>query len=126
MVRAADQERVVTSILPSLDYGASCWSSVTLTNLGDRMVTVEIEAHRAGGGLTGLARSNEMVMHLNPGERNTRRLEISDESGVGWLKVRERIPAPEAFAGNSGVWPQRVYCEQSVAQHAPPAFLSHA
>ena len=38
---ATDQERVVTSILPSLDYGASCWSSVTLTNLGDRVVTVE-------------------------------------------------------------------------------------
>jgi len=93
-VQAADQERVVTSILPSLDYGASCWSSVTLTNLGDRMVTVEIEPHRAGGGLVGLAGLNEMVLHLNPGERVSRRLEISDESGAGWLKVRERIPSP--------------------------------
>jgi len=92
---AADQERVVTSILPSLDYGASCWSSVTLTNLGDRVVTVEIEAHRAGGGLTGLTGLNEMVLHLNPGERVSHRLEVSDESGVGWLKVRERIPSPK-------------------------------
>jgi hypothetical protein len=92
---AADQERVVTSILPSLDYGASCWSSVTLTNLGDRVVTVEIEAHRAGGGLTGLTGLNEMVLHLNPGERVSHRLEVTDESGVGWLKVRERIPSPK-------------------------------
>ncbi|MGB6946746.1 MAG: hypothetical protein WBE37_30405 [Bryobacteraceae bacterium] len=92
---ATDQERVVTSVLPSLDYGASCWSSVTLTNLGDRIVTVEIEAHRAGGGLVGLAGLDEMVLHLTPGERVSHRLEISDESGVGWLKVRERIPAPK-------------------------------
>src|ERR1700685_4003172 len=88
-VHAADQERVVTSILPSLDYGASCWSSVTLSNLGDRVVTVEVEAHRAGGGLVGLAGLDQMVLHLNPGERSTHRLDISDESGQGWLKVRE-------------------------------------
>ena len=34
---ATDQERTITSILPSLDYGATCWSSVTLSNLRDRM-----------------------------------------------------------------------------------------
>lgn len=94
-IPATDQERVVTSILPSLDYGATCWSSVTLTNLGDRMVTVEIEAHRAGGGLVGLAGLSEMVLHLTPGQRVTPRLEIGDESGQGWLKVRERIPSPK-------------------------------
>jgi hypothetical protein len=92
-VHAADRERVVTSILPSLDYGASCWSSVTLSNLGDRVVTVEIEAHRAGGGLIGLAGLDEMVLHLNRGERISHRLEVTDEAGVGWLKVRERIPS---------------------------------
>jgi hypothetical protein len=90
---AADATRDVTSILPSLDYGAACWSTVTLANLGDRAVTVDIEAHRAGGGLVGLADLDQMVLHLNPGERVTHRLEITDESGVGWLKVRERIPS---------------------------------
>jgi hypothetical protein len=91
----ANGERIVSSILPSLDYGASCWSTVSLTNLGDRVVTVEIEAHRADGGLVGLAGLNEMVLHLNPGEHVSHRLEISDESGVGWLKIRERIPSPK-------------------------------
>ena len=90
---AADPERVVTSIVPSLDYGASCWSSVTLTNLGDRIVAVEIEAHRQGGGLVGLEGLEPAVLHLNPGERSTHRLDIGDESGQGWLKVRERIPS---------------------------------
>jgi hypothetical protein len=47
---AADRERIVTSIVPSLDYGASCWSNLTLTNLGDRVVTVEVEAHREAEG----------------------------------------------------------------------------
>jgi hypothetical protein len=95
LVHAADPERLVTSILPSLDYGAACWSTVTLANLGDRVVTVEIEVHRAGGGLVGLAGLDEMVLHLKPGERVAPRLEITDESGVGWLKVRERIPSPK-------------------------------
>jgi hypothetical protein len=94
-VHAADQERVVTSILPSLDYGSSCWSSVTLNNLGDRVVTVEIEAHRAGGGLIGLAGLDGTVLQLKPGERASHRLEVTDEAGVGWLKVRERIPLPK-------------------------------
>jgi hypothetical protein len=91
----ANGQRFVTSILPSLDYGPACWSTVALSNLGDRAVTVEIEAHRAGGGLVGLAGLNEMVLHLNPGEHVSHRLEINDESGVGWLKVRERIPSPK-------------------------------
>jgi hypothetical protein len=92
---AADQARMVTSILPSLDYGTSCWSTLTLANLGDRVVTVEIEAHRAGGGMIGLAGLDEMVVHLKPGEHVSHRLEVIDEAGIGWLKVRERIPSPQ-------------------------------
>ena len=59
------------------------------------MVTVEIEAHRAGGGLVGLAGLDEMVLHLKPGERVSHRLEVTDEAGIGWLKIRERIPSPK-------------------------------
>ena len=94
-VHAADQGRVVTSILPSLDYGPSCWSSVTLTNLGDRLVTVEMEAHRASGGLVGLA-----GIERNGAASEPRRTRLTppgnrDESGAGWIKVRERIPSPK-------------------------------
>jgi hypothetical protein len=87
-------ERLITSVLPSLDYGPSCWSTLTLANLSDRIVTVEIEAHRAGGGLVGLLGTNEAVFHLPPGAHVSHSLSITDESGVGWLKVRERVPSP--------------------------------
>ena len=52
-----------------------------------------MEAHRAGGGLVGLVGLTEMVVNLNSGERVSHRLEISDETGTGWLTVRERIPS---------------------------------
>jgi len=48
-VTGAEHERAVESILPSLDYGPTCWSSVELQNLGDREVTVDIQPHRASG-----------------------------------------------------------------------------
>ncbi len=92
---ADNRERVVTSILPSLDYGPSCWSSVTLTNLGDRAETAELEAHRAEGGLVAFTGLKNMVLHLNPGEKVSYRLEIGDESGQGWAKVRELVPLPK-------------------------------
>lgn len=90
-----EQQRVITSILPSLDYGPGCWSTITLANLGDRAVTVELEAHRTGGGLVPLADLDQMLLHLNPGERVSHRLEVGDESGQGWIKIRERIPSPK-------------------------------
>jgi len=89
------QERYVISILPSLDYGPACWSTVALSNLGDRAVTVEIEAHREGGGLTGLEGLGQTVLHLDPGQKVSHRIEPADEAGVGWLKIRELIPSPK-------------------------------
>jgi hypothetical protein len=94
---ADDQERVVTSIIPALDYGPSCWSSVTLTNLGDRVETVELEAHRGEGGLVALTGLKNMVLHLKPGEKVSHRLEIAGESGQAWVKVRELVPLPKLY-----------------------------
>jgi hypothetical protein len=88
-------ERVVESILPSLDYGPMCWSSVDLQNLGDRDVTVEIEPHRATGGLVALAGQTQTIMRLKAGEHAGYRLEIPEETGRAWVKIRERIPLPQ-------------------------------
>jgi len=94
-VVAGAGERVVESILPSLDYGPMCWSSLELQNLGDREVTVEIQPHRASGGLVALVGQGQSTVRLQAGERATYRLEIQKEAGRAWVKIRERIPSPE-------------------------------
>src|SRR5271166_2444250 len=86
-------DRVVESILPSLDYGPMCWSSLELQNLGDREVTVEIQPHRASGGLVALLGHGQLIMRLKAGERANYRLEIQEEAGRAWLKIREHIPS---------------------------------
>jgi len=91
----AERERVVESILPSLDYGPMCWSSLQLQNLGDREVIVELQPHRASGGLVALSGHGESIMRLKAGERADYRLEIPEENGRAWVKIRERIPSSQ-------------------------------
>ena len=95
---AGDRERVVETVLPSLDYGPTCWSSLELQNLGDREVTVEIEPHRASGGLVALVGRKQLTVRLSPGERDSYRLEVQEETGRAWMKIRERIPSPQLTA----------------------------
>ena len=93
LLNAAERERVVESVLPSLDYGPSCWSTVNVQNLGDRTATVALESHRASGALVALEGLPRMALNLNPGDRSSFRLEIKDETGEAWVKLRETIPA---------------------------------
>jgi hypothetical protein len=90
---AAGKERVIASVLPSLEYGPGCWSSIDLENLGDRAVEVEIEAHRASGALVALVDHPRSPVILPAGARVSFRLEIGEESGSGWARVREHVPA---------------------------------
>jgi len=92
---AGEKERVVESVLPSLDYGPSCWSTVNVQNLGDRAATVALESHRASGALVALEGLPHMALRLNTGERSSFRLEIKDETGEAWVKLRETIPSPQ-------------------------------
>jgi len=91
----AERERVVESVLPSLDYGPSCWSSVNVQNLGDRPVSVALESHRASGALVALESLPHMALHLDPGESRSFRLEIKDETGEAWVKLRETVPSAQ-------------------------------
>lgn len=90
---ASEPERVVESVLPALAYGPSCWSSLDLHNLGDRAVIVEVEAHRASGALVPLVEHPQVVFSLNAGQRVSYRLEIQEETGDAWVKVREQVPS---------------------------------
>jgi hypothetical protein len=95
---AAEKGRAVESVLPSLAYGPYCWSSLDLQNLGDRQVTLELESHRASGALVPLVDHPQLNVVLAPGERTSFRLEIEEETGEAWVKVRERIPSPTLSA----------------------------
>jgi hypothetical protein len=90
---ASEPERVVESVLPALNYGPSCWSSLDLHNLGDRTVIVEVEPRRASGALVALVEHPRVVFSLNPGQRVSYRLEIQEETGDAWVKVREQVPS---------------------------------
>jgi len=90
---ASEPGRVVESVLPALAYGPSCWSSLDLHNLGDRVVAVEVEAHRASGALVALVGHPSVVFSLTPGESVSYRLEIGEETGDAWVKVREQVPS---------------------------------
>ena len=92
---AADpQDRIVESVLPALTYGPSCWSGLEFQNLGDRVVVLEVEAHRSSGALVRLKDHPQTVLRLQPGERVTDRLVIEQETGDAWIKIREHVPSP--------------------------------
>jgi len=85
--------RVAESVLPALSYGPSCFSTVSLQNLGDRPVRVDVEGHRTSGALVALAGQEGMTVQLAPGEAGNYRLQIDE--GDAWVRVREYIPAAD-------------------------------
>ena len=87
------QERTVESLLPALPYGGECWSSLDLHNLGDRPVIVDVEAHRASGALVSLKDHPQMTLSLKPGASASYRLEIEEETGDAWVRIREHVPS---------------------------------
>ena len=91
---AAGQERVIESVVPALAYGARYSSTVTLHNLSDRAVVVDVEAHRASGALVAIIGHPEITVRLSPNERSSYKLAIEEETESAWVKVRERVPSP--------------------------------
>ncbi len=91
----AAQERIVESVVPALAYGPSCSSIIELRNLGDRPVTAEVEGHRESGALVALAGVAGSVVRLGAHGRGSYKLEIGEETLGAWVKIRERVPAPE-------------------------------
>ena len=88
---AGQPDRTVETVLPALSYGASCWSSIDLQNLGDRPVVADVEAHRSTGALVALVGHDGITVRLKPGERVSYRAAIDDETTGAWVKVREPI-----------------------------------
>ena len=91
---AIGQERRVESVVPALAFGGKCTSTVTMQNLSNRVVSVDVEAHKPSGALAPIAGTSSIGIRLSPGERSSYKPQIVDETESGWVKVRERVPAP--------------------------------
>jgi hypothetical protein len=90
---AGGQERVVESVVPALTYGPACSSGVTLQNLSDRPVVVDLEGHKPSGALVPVIGHPDIAIRLSPHERSSYKLQIEEETGSAWVKVRERVPS---------------------------------
>lgn len=97
-VRAPEPAVSMESVLPALAYGPACATEIELRNLGDRVAAVEVEGHRGSGALVALAGLPGTTLRLAPHQRSTYKLEISEETGSAWAKVRERGPPGSAPA----------------------------
>ena len=84
---------VAESVLPLLAYGPSCTSAILLRNLGDGPADVELEGHRASGGLAPLAGQAGRVVHLAAGAEGSYQLDIPEKDTGAWVRVRERTAA---------------------------------
>jgi hypothetical protein len=91
--------RVVETILPALAYNSACSSTVSLQNLADRAVFLDLEGHRSDGALVPLEGRSGTALRLAPGESGAYKLQIKEDAGDAWVKIRERVPAPDLSPG---------------------------
>jgi len=86
---ACAQERAIDRVLPALAAGKACASAIQLQNLGERPVTLAVEAYSENGVLVALKDHPAIAVELAPRERQTYRLELPDETSGAWVRVRE-------------------------------------
>jgi hypothetical protein len=92
---ACAQERTIDRVLPALAAGKACTSAIQLQNLGERPVTLAVEAYGENGALVALKGQAAIAVDLAPRERKTYRLELSDETTGAWVRVRETLAAAQ-------------------------------
>ena len=90
---ACAQERTIDRVLPALAAGKACTSAIRLQNLGERPVTLAVEAYGENGALVALKDHPAIAVELAPRERETYRLELPDETTEAWIRVREMLAA---------------------------------
>jgi hypothetical protein len=82
-------------VLPALAAGKACTSAIQLQNLGERPVTVTVEAYGENGALVALKGQSAIAVELAPRERETYRLELPDETTGAWVRLRETLAAAQ-------------------------------
>ena len=88
------------SVIPSLDYGPACTSTIEALNPSDADVTADIQAHKSGGALVLLAGQGDTAVRIPPHGRVTFKLQMENEEGTGWVRIRERGEPKLALSGS--------------------------
>jgi hypothetical protein len=77
------------SVIPSLDYGPACTSTIEAVNPSDAPVTAQVQAHKGGGALVMLVGQAEAAVRIPAKGRVTLKLQVENEAGTGWVRIRE-------------------------------------
>jgi hypothetical protein len=86
-------------VVPLLDNNSSCWSVVTLQNLGSKAIDADVEAHASSGALVSLVGQPGMQVRLKAGEKAEYRPQLPQDATGGWVRVREKGPSVLAVSG---------------------------
>lgn len=93
---AAGQPRGMETVIPALDYGSACSSSIEAVNLTGRAVEAEFEAHKESGALVLLDGQSGTSVRIPGHGKAVFHLRVENEEGAGWVRIRE--PAGPALA----------------------------
>jgi hypothetical protein len=86
----------VDRVLPALAAGKTCTSTIQLQNLGDRTVTIALEAYDENGALVALKDHPAIALDLAPSQREIYHVDLPDETAAAWARVRETLAAARA------------------------------
>lgn len=86
---AAAQPRTVETVIPALDYGPACTSSIEAVNLTGGEVESKFEGHKESGALVLLEGQRETLVRVPPHGKVAFKLRVENEEGAGWVRVWE-------------------------------------
>lgn len=79
----------MVTVIPALDYGPACTSSIEAVNLTGRDVEAEFEGHKESGALVLLEGQRETSVRIPPRGKIALKLQVENEEGTGWVRIRE-------------------------------------
>lgn len=97
---AAAQPRGMETVIPALDYGSACTSSIEAVNVTGSEVEAEFEGHKESGALVLLEGQAETAVHIAPRGKVVFKLRVENEEGAGWVRIREAGGPALAFSAS--------------------------
>ncbi len=92
--KTISQPFVAESFVPALPFTQECQSHVTLTNLREIPVKIEVEGHSQSGGLAQVT-GHASRTWIQPGEVLEFTVQLDGNNEGAWFRIREHVPASE-------------------------------